>query len=142
MSAPPLLVFDRAASLLHILTANGALSWRAENNAQRSSRGPWPVGVFEPEVLVQVGGEDANPSGTFGPVFVRYSVPGRVGMGLHSGRRDDPDGLGRTGPGHATNGCIRTSDEATGELLRLVRHAAGQHGQFRPDQLPPLWVPR
>jgi hypothetical protein len=36
----------------------------------------------------------------------------REDMGVHAGRQNDPDGLGRTGVDHATRGCIRTTEEA------------------------------
>jgi hypothetical protein len=34
------------------------------------------------------------------------------GVGVHAGREDRPDGAGRKGPDHATQGCIRTCDAA------------------------------
>lgn len=134
MGAAPLLVFDRADGLLHLLGSGGATSWLAGNNADSTSRGPWPLGVFEPDALVRVGGPDGEPAGCFGPWFLRYVVPGRTGMAIHAGRRGDRDGLGREGPLHATKGCIRTSAEALEEIARLVRLAGGA--------LPLLWVPR
>lgn len=130
----PLLVFDRPAAKLYIMTLGGCTYWRACNNADSASRGPWPVGVFDAELLVPVGGIDGSPTGKYGSHFLRYIVPGRVGMGVHAGRRDDLDGAGRSGPDHATLGCIRTSDEAMAEIARVVAAAGGA--------LPQLWVPR
>ena len=39
-----------------------------------------------------------------------FDVPGRTGMGVHSGRANDG------GVNHPTNGCIRTKDQATSTI--------------------------
>ncbi len=133
MTSPPLLAFDRAANLIHVMTGDGCRCFRACNNADSSSRGPWPVGVWrpDPEGFIAVGGEDGLPGGAYGPYFLRYVVPGRVGMGIHSGREEDVDLAGRSGPDHATKGCIRTSGVAMEEIARVVAAA---------KVLPVLWV--
>jgi len=130
----PLLVFDRPAELLHLMTLGGCSTWRACNNADLSSRGPWPPGIFAAEALIPVGGQDGSPAGAYGSYFLRFAVPGRVGMGIHAGREGDADGAGRSGPAHATLGCIRTSGTAMEAIAEAVA-AAG-------DALPVLWVPR
>lgn len=132
----PLLCFDRLAELLHVMSGDGCTTWRACNNVDSSSRGPWPPGVYQPdpEGFLAVGGVDGLPAGRYGAYFLRYVVPGRVGMGIHAGREGDADGAGRSGPAHATMGCIRTSDAAMTEIARQI-NAAGVGG-------PELWVPR
>lgn len=135
MNPAPLLVFDRAAELLHILSARGCTAWAAANNADSTSRGTWPTGIFQPQRIIAVGGEDGELSGAYGPWFLRYDVPGRVGMGIHAGRQEKRDLAGRKGPWHATLGCIRTSAEAMAEIRRQLEASGG-------EALPVLWVPR
>ncbi|HLA74959.1 MAG TPA: RHS repeat-associated core domain-containing protein [Gammaproteobacteria bacterium] len=81
----------------------------AGNNTTSTSNGPWPSGTFpfdrwkaHPE-----SGPD-GPYGSFGNFI--FDVPGRTGMGIHSGR---------SGPQSKTEGCIRTTDDATELLDRL-----------------------
>jgi len=50
----------------------------------------------------------AGPFGSYGN-FV-FDVPGRTGMGVHSGRN---------GPQSRTQGCIRTTDDATRAIRDL-----------------------
>src|SRR5208283_3469176 len=49
-----------------------------------------------------------------------FDVSGRPGMGVHSGRVDSTDLAGRTGPQYATNGCIRTTDDATAQIQSQI----------------------
>lgn len=43
-------------------------------------------------------------------------------MGVHSGRADLFDGAGRTGPAYATDGCIRTTDQMTNQILQTINN--------------------
>jgi hypothetical protein len=73
-----------------------------------------PVNVFpwmQLAVLIKIYGSNGN--------YI-FEVPGCVGCGVHSGRKNRPDGRGRRGPKHATNGCIRTTDDATDTIQNLI----------------------
>lgn len=135
-----LLIFDRNAKTLTVLMANtlGARilgEFRAANNTASTSRGPWPPGIYKAERLVKLPPGDDDPNGPYGAWFIRFIVQDRdgipdgtdldgdgnpadrndgagVGMGLHAGRRDGKDLAGRSGFERATNGCVRTTDEA------------------------------
>jgi RHS repeat-associated protein len=95
-------------------------TYPAANNAQSSSAGPWPPGVY-PYERHTVHSDD-GPDSQFGSNgnYI-FTVPGRSDMGIHSGRRDTPDKLKRKGPGHATDGCIRTTDEGTDDIKDLQK---------------------
>lgn len=62
-----------------------------------------------------------RPNSAYGSngIFV-FKVPGCRGCGVHAGRRDIPDAVGRKGVKHATNGCIRTTDAATKYIKDLM----------------------
>lgn len=97
------------------------LGYPAGNNAQRGSRGPLDPGTYPFNYFVPHAGDD--PNGSFGSNgnFV-FDVPGCVGCGVHAGRRDECDKADRCGVNYATNGCIRTTDEATQEMLRRYQN--------------------
>ncbi len=107
------LVFNRANGTLTLYdnVGNKVGEFPAANNASSDSKGPWPDGTYNYSHHVA---HAADPNGPFGSNgnFV-FDVPGRPGMGVHSGRRGVPDALGRRGPQHATKGCIRTTDAGT-----------------------------
>jgi RHS repeat-associated protein len=93
----------------------------AANNAQSSSKGPWPPGIY-PYLTHTTHANDA-PNSEFGTNGnFQFKVPGRPGMGIHSGRRDVRDKRNKKGPEHATNGCIRTTDEGT-EAINEINEA-------------------
>ena len=58
--------------------------------------------------------------GLYGAV-VMNPIRGHSGVAVHSGRATVPDGLRRTGINHATEGCIRTTDEAMAEITRVMQ---------------------
>src|SRR4051812_21207947 len=103
------LVFNRNAHKIQLFDhANTALTvqYTAFNLADSHSKGEWPDGTY-----VYVGynahGEVADPDSEYGSFGILvFNVPGRIGMGVHSGRATIPDGLGRVGPQHCTLGCI------------------------------------
>lgn len=85
----------------------------AANNADSTSKGSWPVGVYKIDTLIRVTGEDAESNGKYGRWFLRANdFAPRTGMGIHAGRRTKTDLAGRHSFNHATMGCIRTTDEA------------------------------
>ena len=81
----------------------------AGNNTTSTSNGPWPNGTFPYSHYVPH--PESGPTGPYGSNgnFV-FDVPGRFGMGIHSGR---------SGPQSKTLGCIRTTDDATDFLRNL-----------------------
>jgi RHS repeat-associated protein len=115
------LVFNGPAGTLTILDGSGNVVgvYPAGNNAQSGSRGPWPAGTYDYDY--HTSHADDGPNSAFGSNgnFV-FKVPGCIGCGTHSGRANIPDRRGRSGPQHATNGCIRTTDEATSKMKQLT----------------------
>jgi RHS repeat-associated protein len=100
-------------------SAGTSQDFPAANNAQRSSRGPWAAGTYD--YAYHVAHLDDAPDSAFGSSgnYV-FDVPNCRGCGVHSGRRDRLDLAGRRGVDHATNGCIRTTDEATALIGQLI----------------------
>ncbi len=104
--------FSRGNGMITINDGNNNLigSYPAGNETSSSSNGPWPNGTFPYSHYVDHPESSKNgPYGSNGN-FV-FNVPGRVGMGIHSGRQ---------GPKSKTLGCIRTTDEATSFLKSLI----------------------
>jgi RHS repeat-associated protein len=104
------LVFDPSAGTLTLISGSGEQigSWDAGNEVVTGTQ-PWPAGTHafswhnpHPE---------SGPNDNFGSYgnFI-FDVPGRTGMGVHSGRAND------RGVNHPTNGCIRTTDQATSTI--------------------------
>ena len=87
----------------------------AANNTDSKSRGPWAKGVYN--FSHNTTHPDDGPDSGFGSNGnTVFNVPGCVGCGVHSGRKNKKDGAGRSGVNHATQGCIRTTDEVTGVI--------------------------
>lgn len=144
-----LLIFDRKNEVMSLLRQNDSgyfvitASFKAANNVASNSRGPWPAGLFKAEKLVRLppGGDD--PNGPYGAWFLRFIVPDRdgiddaidlgadgiddindghgIGMGIHAGRRDGKDAIGRQGFKRATMGCIRTTDMPMDAIAEAFR---------------------
>ncbi len=105
------LVFSRRyKSLIAYDDTGHFLFWcPAGNNVIRRSRGSFPQGnypfsYYNPH-------PESGPTGPYGSygIFI-FDVPGRTGMGVHSGR---------SGPQSPTKGCIRTIDPCTQLLNNL-----------------------
>lgn len=92
----------------------------AYNNAQRASRGQWADGTYDYDYHTRHNDDAADSAYGSNGNYV-FRVPGCSGCGVHSGRQSTPDQLGRTGPQHATSGCIRTTDAATDLIGQLDR---------------------
>jgi RHS repeat-associated protein len=104
-------VFDSGAETVTIIDNSGNVvgTYPAANNTTSSSNGPWLSGTYPYSHYVPHPESGATgPYGSNGN-FV-FDVPGRSGMGVHSGR---------SGPQSKTLGCIRTTDEATEHLGRV-----------------------
>jgi hypothetical protein len=121
MSGLSSVVFNPSAGAVTVINGAGESlgDYPAANNAQRSSRGPWPEGSYE--YGYHTTHPDDAPDSPFGSNgnYV-FDVPGCTGCGIHSGRANRTDLAGRRGVNYATNGCIRTTDEATSMLRRLI----------------------
>jgi hypothetical protein len=135
------LVFDGATRQISLIDSNGNTvgTWPANNIVERGSRHPRvPHLRFVPNgthILVDRSmphrhagnGSDGRPldsaAGSYGSHGIVRLAPiqGHNGIGVHSGRAGIPDGRGRVGPDHATQGCIRTTDEAMGIIARRMR---------------------
>jgi RHS repeat-associated protein len=114
--------FNRESGILTLTSSSAKVlgSWKASNNVQRSNpKGEWAAGTYKYVWTSDHTGEGA--SGKFGNVatFI-FEVPGRSDMGVHGGREGVTDKAGHTGVDHATNGCIRTTDEAIQTILDTV----------------------
>ena len=117
------LMFDATRHRLFVVNGAGQLvgEFPAGNNAQKGSRGPWPVGTYEFDYWVPHAG--AGPDSSYGSYgnFV-FAVKGCKGCGVHSGRAHLQDKAHRAGTEYATNGCIRSTDDATRLILDLTNH--------------------
>lgn len=112
------IVYDRSESKITVHskasedgTANST-EFPAGNQTTSSSNGAWPEGKYNFSWYNKH--EDAqDPNGSFGSHgnFI-FDVKDRTGMGVHAGRKDK-------GPTAATEGCIRTTDEATLHIKNL-----------------------
>ena len=103
--------FDRSAGTITVYDnlGNQVGQYPAGNNTTSTSNGAWPDGTYDSSHYVPHPESGATgPYGSNGN-FV-FDVPGRTGMGIHSGRR---------GPQSKTLGCIRTTDDATDFLKGL-----------------------
>lgn len=105
--------FYRGAGTITIYDSNGNQigQFPAANNTTSSSNGPWPNGTYDYSHYMSH--PESGPNGPYGSNgnFV-FDVPGRSGMGIHSGR---------SGPQSKTQGCIRTTDDAT-QFLRDLQN--------------------
>jgi RHS repeat-associated protein len=125
------LIFNRQNGTITIFDKDGhdVGQYAADNNAQTNSRGPWENGVYT--FLTHTTHPDDAPNSRFGTngnfVFNnKGSDPGAGfaggcgGCGVHSGRANMCDQANRCGVHYATEGCIRTTDDATKLILDLI----------------------
>lgn len=114
------LAYDDVTHILTLFSSTGERlgAWTAHNNAASNSGGVFPAGTFEFSWHAQH--EGGNADGAYGSYgnFI-FEVPGRTGMGVHSGRSAQADRRGRSGTQHATMGCIRTTDRAMAQILAI-----------------------
>nr|WP_301288457.1 RHS repeat-associated core domain-containing protein [Natronospira proteinivora] len=113
------LIYDDHVGVLTIISSSGeSESYPAANNAQSSSAGPFPEGVFEFSWhSPHSGSGPSDPFGSYGNFI--FEVPDRQGMGVHSGREGQCDLANQCGIDYSTNGCIRTSDDAMQKIHEL-----------------------
>ena len=105
--------YNTSENTISIYNGQGNIlgTYAAGNNTVNGSAGPFANGTY-PFSHYNPHTSQANPNSAFGSngIFV-VDRPGCSGCGVHSGRAD------RGGPAHKTEGCIRTTDDAT-ELLK------------------------
>lgn len=87
-------------------------SWAAHNDTTSTSNGEWPDGVFSWSHYnehAEMGAAPGCYNTAYGCEGIHvFTVPGRSGMGVHSGRTDGSDGK----VGGKTLGCIRVPNDA------------------------------
>jgi hypothetical protein len=129
------LVFDGNAHTVTLKDNAGTTvgSWSANNVVSRDRPHQAPHLPFVPNgthtVATQTharhhgaAADSANGEyGTHGAV-VMNPIQGHTGIAVHSGRATTPDGARRTGVNHATEGCIRTTDEAMQQITRTMHN--------------------
>jgi RHS repeat-associated protein len=123
------LIYVRRANLILLRDGNGNIIafYPAANNVSSDAKNddgvtptsPYAPGTYEPGPY-HPHPETSNPNGPFGSngIFL-FPRPGCPGCGVHSGRANRKDLRGRKGPQHATNGCIRSTDDLTRKILEL-----------------------
>jgi RHS repeat-associated protein len=118
------LVFNRESGYVALYSGEGMLigAWSAANNASSNSKGSriWPAGEYamldQNTPNTHANGDTLD--GAYGTQGIfrasNFDDNGveRAGMGVHAGRANATDGLGRSGFEHATMGCVRTTEEA------------------------------
>src|SRR5205807_846363 len=80
------MTFNRANGSLTLYDKNGNVVavCTAANNTTRSSNGPWPNGTYP---FSSHNNHPPDPNGPYGSYGIDvFDVPGRTGMGVHSGR--------------------------------------------------------
>lgn len=115
------LIYNTTTGIVTVVNGAGEAvgSFPAGNNAQSGSRGPWPQGAYSYAYHTTHPDDAPNsPYGSYGNWI--FNVPGCIGCGVHSGRATSTDRRGRSGVAYATNGCIRTTDAATGLINQLT----------------------
>lgn len=136
------LIYNPSTHTLTVVNGSGQAlqSFDAGNNAQRSSRGPWEPGTYAYGYHTSHPGDAPNsPFGSHGN-FV-FNVPGCIGCGVHSGRANSTDLAGRSGVNFATNGCIRTTDDATDLISELTAADDPLSGLIVTSNPPPTNLP-
>ena len=97
-------------------------SFEAYNNVSSKSNGKWPNGTFTFAYFKAHNGDEDSSYGTYGNII--FNVAGRSGMGIHGGRKNKKDGLGRSGPKYCTMGCIRTYDDSVRKIHSYVKKSS------------------
>jgi len=107
------LVFNRKNGTLTLYDKDGVpvATCTAHNNTTRTSGGPWPNGTYP---FGYHNNHTADPNGPYGSYGIDvFRVPGRPGIGVHSGRAN------KGGPSAKTLGCVRTDDNCMQKIMNL-----------------------
>jgi RHS repeat-associated protein len=115
-----LVLLDGNGNIAGIYPAGNNVSSNAVNDNGVTPTVPYQPGTYDPGPY-HPHPEASDPEGPFGQngIFL-FPRPGCAGCGVHSGRRNRRDRAKRKGPQHATNGCIRSTDELTKKILDLA----------------------
>lgn len=126
-----IIIFERSLKTLSLVRGNGELvgRWEAGNNVDSSvglAHLPCRDYLFEHQPHVRHGPTGGDTTqGKYGPmgIFVirpfYYDGVLHSGVGIHSGKKDIPDKLERSGTQHATFLCIRTTDVAMSMIKQI-----------------------
>ena len=117
------LSFNRGQNKISLLDASGNLlaQWDAANIVDSHTQ-LWQNGTYNFSHFKSHTDDFPDSSyGAHGIAVFDTAVLHRTGLGVHSGRANTPDGLGRKGYLHATYGCVRTSDEAMARIVEVHR---------------------
>lgn len=115
-------IFNGGAGTLWVVPPGGtsAKGFPAGNNTTSTSRGPWAPGTYT--YGYSTTHKDDAPGSSYGSNGnAVFNVPGCVGCGVHSGREYKADRRGGSGIQHVTEGCIRTTNDATKLIQDLIR---------------------
>jgi hypothetical protein len=108
-----------APSLPHMFVGPPVGYWKAHNQTGSKSQGAWPVGVYKWSHYnehAEMGYAPGCYPTAYGCEGIHvFSVPGRLGMGVHAGRTKGEPGL----TGGKTMGCIRVPTEAMSSINSL-----------------------
>lgn len=119
-------VFDRSDGMIYVFEGGQVIaSYEAHNNVDSHSNGSkiWTNGTFSMQDTYSANFHPGTNLDTHGGTFGEYGIfranyfqdesgTWRYGMGLHSGRSNDPS--------HPTYGCIRTTDEAMAFISQQI----------------------
>jgi len=135
------LIYNPAGGTVTVVNGAGqaVASFPAANNAQSGSRGKWPNGDYSFDYPTTH--PDDAPNSSYGSYGNLFKVPGCSGCGVHSGRAYSTDRAGRKGFRFATNGCIRTTDDATGLIHNLIQSGDPVTGLAVTSSPPPTNIP-
>lgn len=117
------MVFDGTTHQVSLIDRSGTTigTWPAFNNVDRhATLTHLPNATFPFVDNVRPHPHPASPNGPYGSHgILRFTVPGHVGIGLHSGRATAAH---QPGPPHPTEGCIRTTDDAMQSISTAIRN--------------------
>jgi RHS repeat-associated protein len=140
------LLYDAHAQTLTLYSSDGQKvgTWHASNNVDSKAHfnngqktTPLPNGTYgmadESAPHMHPGQKDRNgdgnmadsPKGEFGKDGIfrldKSAVNPDRGVGVHAGKEGVPDAAGRTGPDHATNGCVRTTGDGMDAITSTAK---------------------
>ena len=126
------LLYDGTQQTITIFGSDGRTigTYPAGNYVIANSGGPWPAGEYS--YSHYNGHPESGPNDAYGSYGINvFEVPGRIGMGVHSGRAN------QGGPSYPTLGCIRTTDEGTAMIKRVKAGYCDESTQtcYAPDPL-------
>ena len=140
------LIYDDISQVIILWSRYGEIlgEWSARNVVTYSANGQWPEGTFKFSYYNPHA--ERGPGGPYGShgIFI-FDVPGRTGMGVHSGRANysgecyGPMCLFTLRP---TLGCIRTTDVATEVIYRTHFGGCWENACHLPDPLEEITVVR